>query len=228
MVGKVHIARGSLLILSFAFLASCDADMQEEPAVGPTSVSFSARDLDLLGPITLTLEGEDSRTLDDEEPGDCLHPDLLLPEGQESLQVRASSTAGYDWDMEIPVEPHACNDIELSLDNVSTAMWGCMAADEETGPLELRVDHKVVGTVERPVPWDDFLRLGSLSGRDGLRRALLELEGEGKLALFVGDPGTYTMSCDSPGARHDTRPESLWVGSVGYTLAKRRKFTSPP
>jgi hypothetical protein len=222
------MARSFLLILSFAFLVSCDADMQEEPAVVPTSVSFSARDLDLLGPITLTLGVEDSRTLGDEEPGDCLHPDLFLPEGQESLHVRASSEAGYHWDVEVPVELNACNGIELSLDNVSTVTVGCMAADEETGTLELRVDHKVIGTVERPIPWDDFLWLESLPGSYGLRRALLELESEGKLALFVGDPGTYTMSCDRPGARHDARAEYFWAGQVGYRLVKKTKFTSPP
>lgn len=216
MVRQRHIVHRWKLLPPLIGLIACGADPQEELAVVPTSVSFAARDLDLLGPITLTLEGEEPRVLDDATPGDCLDPDLVLPIGQESIYVRARSEAGFEWDVEVPVNQHACNEIEFSLDNISTVIEGCMPADEETGSLELRVNHKVVGLVERPIPWDDFLRLEGLSARDGLRRALLELANEGKMALFVGDPGTYTMSCDRPGGRHETTSEVLWPGNVGY------------
>lgn len=228
MVGRKEIIRTWISVSALLLLISCGADPQEEFAVVPTSVSFAARDIDLLGPITLSLEGEEPRTFDDAIPGDCLNPDLTLPDDQESIHVRARSEAGFEWDVEIPVEPHACNEIELSLDNISTVIQGCMAADEETGTLELRVNHKVAGLAEPPIPWDDFLRLEGLSFRNGLRRAMLELANEGKLALFVGDPGTYTMSCDRPGGRHEATPEVYWPGRAGYSRIKIWKHTSPP
>lgn len=72
----------SMLIVPISFLllahlASCGDEKEDNPSAHyarPTTVVFAARDLDLLGQISLTIEGEAFGTLDDEVAGDCTTP----------------------------------------------------------------------------------------------------------------------------------------------------------
>lgn len=177
--------------LASLLLVACGVELGDPSAFdAQTRIAVQFLDASHVGAAVVSIGGleEPLRLVEDGLAVSCEDSPWVVDAGS-TIRVVAESDAGFIWDFEAPAE-EACLTVEISLGTTATGMLAVVTLDQ---PVTVRIEDESA-QVSTPVTWEEIGALHDLFDDLGaLRRSILALEQEGKVALLMRPPGRYQV-----------------------------------